>query len=808
MSLAQEPIKALELFCSYSHEDEALLNVLEKHLSTLKRRGYVSTWHDRNISAGKEWESEISSHLNTAHIILLLISADFLASDYCYSIEMKRALERHAAGEARVVPIILRPVHWEDPSLQKLQVLPTNSKPVTTWPMPPTYDDAFLDIVRGLEKVVKELASSLGDHPGSLPFIWNIPYRRNPFFTGREDLLYELHSQLTAPKAAPFPFPLALSGLGGIGKTQTAIEYAYRHRDGYRLIWWVRAGTYETLISDFTALADALNLSEKEEEDQKRVIASVKHWLTTHRDWLLILDNVDDRKVIDDFLPNSDTEHILLTTRAQFVGGIASLLEVEKMNLEDGTSLLLRRANVIKVGFPISQVNEEERISAESVVRVMDGLPLALDQAGAYIEETGCSVSAYLDRYRHQQAALLKRRGDVSFAHPEPVATTWSLSFEQVEQTNPLAADLLRVCAFLAPDTIQEDLIIEGTPALGPLLSPLTTNLSLLDEAIGTLRRFSFLRRNREGKMLSIHRLVQIVLKESMNDDTQRQWAERVVRMVNRAFPEVEFATWSYCQQYLPHAQVCLDLMTQYDFSFEEADRLLDKAGTYLQVRAQYAEAEPFYRRALAIREQVLGPEHPSTARCLNDFARIYAAQKQYGQAESFQKRALSIREQVLGPEHPSTAQCLHNLASLYQDQGLYEQAQSFYERALNVREKALGPKHTDTAQTLNSLAALYRIQEQYEKAESFGLQALAIYEQTVGPEHPYTATNLINLALLYRVQHLYEKAEPLMKRALKIREQVLGPQHPSTISTQKNYHQLMRKLKQKNDSASKIHLD
>lgn len=146
------------LFYSYAHEDEELRNQLDKHLRLLQRRGYLSTWYDRDIYAGDDWAKKIDTHLESAQIILLLISADFLASDYCYIVEMQRALERHSIGEARVIPIILRPVDWkQDPTLSSLKALPTDGKPVTTWPSPQYYDEAFEDIAKGIRKVVEDL---------------------------------------------------------------------------------------------------------------------------------------------------------------------------------------------------------------------------------------------------------------------------------------------------------------------------------------------------------------------------------------------------------------------------------------------------------------------------------------------------------------------------------------------------------------------------------------------------------------------------------------------------------------------------
>ena len=148
----------IEIFCCYAHEDRQFLHELQIHLRMLQRQGLIGIWHDRDISAGTEWEQEISKHLNEAHIILLLISPAFMASDFCYGIEMKRALERHERGEARVIPVILRPVYWQKAPFSKLQPLPTNEKPITKWQ---NRDDAFFDVAEGIRKAIDEFASML-----------------------------------------------------------------------------------------------------------------------------------------------------------------------------------------------------------------------------------------------------------------------------------------------------------------------------------------------------------------------------------------------------------------------------------------------------------------------------------------------------------------------------------------------------------------------------------------------------------------------------------------------------------------------
>ena len=145
---------SIELFFSYSHKDESLRDKLANHLKLLERQGVISAWYDRDITAGTEWEGQIDEHLESAQVILLLISADFLASDYCYDIELKRAMERHELGEARVIPIILRDVDWKGATFGKLQALPKNAKPITSWD---NEDEAFTNVAKGIRKAVDEL---------------------------------------------------------------------------------------------------------------------------------------------------------------------------------------------------------------------------------------------------------------------------------------------------------------------------------------------------------------------------------------------------------------------------------------------------------------------------------------------------------------------------------------------------------------------------------------------------------------------------------------------------------------------------
>jgi hypothetical protein len=312
--------------------------------------------------------------------------------------------------------------------------------------------------------------------PGALPAVWNIPYPRNPYFTGREELLRRLASSLRAGETVGISQPQAVHGLGGVGKTQIALEYAYRYYQEYDAVLWTSADTQEALISGFVVFASLLDLPVQEERDQLKIIQAVKHWLTSHTRWLLLLDNADDLTLVRDFLPPTGRGHTLLTTRAASMGRLAHPLEVDALDNKPGALLLLRRAERLAPDAPLEQAEASERAIALSISHELGGLPLALDQAGAYIEETQCSLADYLHLYRSQRADLLKERGGMVLDHPEPVATTWSLSFAQVQARSAAATDLLRVCAFLHPDAIPEEILTEGATALGPELQVVARN--------------------------------------------------------------------------------------------------------------------------------------------------------------------------------------------------------------------------------------------------------------------------------------------------------------------------------------------
>ncbi len=499
--------------------------------------------------------------------------------------------------------------------------------------------------------------ASVGENENPVAQLWNIPYERNPFFTGRETVLQEMRDALLRRKSAAF------SGLGGIGKTQVAIEYAYRYREEYQGILWVRASEEVELVSGFLEIARLLKLPISEEKDESLVIAAVKQWLVRHKDWLLILDNADEIGMVREYVPVTHQGNILLTTRAQATG-IYQRIEIKKMEPIEGALFLLRRAKLIPEQVGLDGVSEEEFGLAEKISQDMDGLPLALDQAGAFIEETPSSLAEYLDLYQQAGATLLEERGELAIDHPS-VSITFSLAFEKVLERNLAAADLIIVCAFLAPDRIPEEIFTSCGKELGENLGESVDKPLDFVKAIGEAGRFSLIYRNATHKTFDIHRLVQSVLRADMGEDNCRIWAERTVGAVTEVFPNAEYGNWQFCDRILSHGIVGINWIRQYQLESEKAALLLARTGYYLNERGRYSEAEPLYQQALEMRKRLLGDEHPDVALSLNNLAGLYDSQGRYSEAEPLYQQSLQIFEQTLGTEHPNTITVRNNLESL-----------------------------------------------------------------------------------------------------------------------------------------------
>jgi tetratricopeptide (TPR) repeat protein/DNA-binding CsgD family transcriptional regulator len=625
------------------------------------------------------------------------------------------------------------------------------------------------------------LESSDSQSPQTDSWMGVLPYPRNPFFLGREEVLARLRRQLQASQTKALSQPQAICGLGGVGKTQVALEYAYRHAGDYQAVFWTRADSRDTLVTGFLEIASVVGLPEQNEQNQSVAISAVKAWLSQHANWLLILDNADDLALLSEFLPSPLPGHLLLTTRAQALGGLAGRIDIETLDLDNAALLLLRRGGLLALDASLAQAEPADWQTAVQLAQELGGLPLALDQAGAYLEETRCGLRQYLELYRSHRADLLRHRGGVALDHPDSVATTWSLSFALLEQGSALAVDLLRLCAVLHPDAIPEALFLQGAAHLGPVLATIEADPLAFNQALAAIGNYSLLRRNGREQELSIHRLVQAVLADVMTNQEREQWTERAIAALNALFPEVRhqvWGQWEQCSRLLPHVLTVAASTAPQTHSLELA-ALLTRAADYLCQRAQYEQAELLYRQALSMCEQTLGSEHPQVAFPLYGLAGLYREQGRYEQAEPLYQRALYLWGQAPAHEPPDLPNLLNDLAILYAEQGRYQQAEPLLQRALYLDEQMFGQNHRQVAARLNNLAGLYLEQGNRSQAESLLQRAVHLSEQLLGPEHPEVTFPLTNLANLYREQGRYAEAEPLYQRALQIRDQALGSSHP-----------------------------
>ena len=256
---------------------------------------------------------------------------------------------------------------------------------------------------------------------------------------------------------------------------------------------------------------------------------------------------------------------------------------------------------------------------------------------------------------------------------------TFSLAFEQVQQHNMAAIELLKLCAYLVPDAIPLEVVTQGAVHVGTLVESVAADALLRDQALEILQAYSLVRRDGESRILSVHRLMQAVLQDELEEVERRNWAERAMLAVNSAFPKVEHGTWPCCERLLSHALLAAQFIEEFQIMSEEAGRLLNQTATYLRERARYPEAEPLYQRALRIYEQHFGETHPNVAYSLHGLANLYYQQGKYTEAEPLYQRALHIWEQQLGLEHLDVVNSLHGLANLYRQRSKYAEAEPLY---------------------------------------------------------------------------------------------------------------------------------
>ncbi|HEY1353654.1 MAG TPA: toll/interleukin-1 receptor domain-containing protein [Ktedonobacteraceae bacterium] len=400
------------------------------------------------------------------------------------------------------------------------------------------------------------------------PKNWNVSRRHAFYFTGRDAHLERVFQQFVVRDPAHLVAPQALVGSGGLGKTQTAAEYAYRYRGTYQTVLWARAESEENLSADFAGLTRLLGVQKRREDP----VETMQTWFAASDQWLLILDNADDLALVERFFPRSPRGHVLVTTRVMATGNVAQATVLGPLEPEDGALCILRRAGTMQWHEQLGATSALHRDAAIRIAELMGGLPLALEQAGAYIEDTAGSASRYLELYEQYRARMIQEQYGALANYPLPVAAAWEISKKAVEQERLPAAEFLQYCALLDPESIPEDIFLKGASALGPELAPGVRDRLAIDQVTAILRRYALLNREVRGEQtiasFSMHRIIQEILLDDMDEATRQLRAERIVRAVALSVP---FVPWSTIR-----AQVhrCLALIEQGQMSFPEADQL------------------------------------------------------------------------------------------------------------------------------------------------------------------------------------------------------------------------------------------
>ena len=680
-------------------------------------------------------------------------------------------MERHDAGEARVIPIILHAVDWEGAPFSKLKALPTDAFPVSNRKWTNNHE-AFADVAKGIRTAINGL-NAIHSNRRHKSKIWNIPHRENPNFTGREDLLARLRDSLISNQHAALT--QAIHGLGGVGKTQLAVEYAYRHEQDYALVWWVRAEEAATLAADYAALAGELNLPEKSAKDQRTIIEAVRRYLEQNKNWLFIFDNAGNQAEVFEYLPRTSLGHVIITSRNPNWRGTASPLPVQVMEPSEAIDFLNKRTG------------HTDKIGAASLAETLGYLPLALEQAGAYIEQSTISYDEYLELFREYQHDLLKE-GTPSLDYPDTVATTWNISFQQVQEASPEGANLLNLCAYLAPDDIPIELIQEGAPHLPESLARAVANPLLFNKTIAVLRCYSLV--EREGDTLSVHRLVQVVTRDRMDEDAKKTWAETALRLIDDAFPSnitTDMRSWPICSRLLPHALDVDKHCRALNMILESAGSLLKQVGLYLQVRAKFVEAKEVFQRALRIDEEAYGSDHPEVATDVNLIGYVLELLGDLKGAKEHYERALKIGEEAYGANHPKVAIWVNNLGGALQSLGDLKGAKEHYERALKIDTMAYGPDHLSVARDVNNLGSVLESLGDLKGAKEHYERALKIDTVAYGSDHLSVARDVNNLGHVLESLGDLKGAKKHYVRALRIFTKYLGEDHPNTKIVKNN---------------------
>ncbi|KAI9759277.1 MAG: hypothetical protein M1840_003498 [Geoglossum simile] len=663
---------------------------------------------------------------------------------------------------------------------------------------------------------------------------YEIPSLRVSQFVERVELLEEIEASLLNTTAhVPDVKIVVLLGMGGQGKTQLALEYCRvsRMSGRYQGVFWIDASSPNTVSRGFETIAAKISRIGCVFVDVESKIAFVKETLGRWKiPWLIVFDNYDQPREfrnIAEYFPHGGSGAILVTSRHSDSERLGVTIRFTRMTEDEGLELLLRQPKLAK--------NDDNIIEGKKIIQKLSYLPLAIDQAAAYINTRKLPLPLFAKHYDERKELVLKhtpplweyrkRLGKDKDETLLSVFTTWELTFQQIgksENERMMVSHFLTLSAFFDAINIREDLFRSHLAAnIKPLLwiehfiprgirdrykSPWWMEHFIsggmwdqykYQDTIVELLSLSLLQGMNIGSVesrFSLHPLVTDWLKLRIDRKDRQKYVIEATTVLKSYIDmqDKEKLSLQTKLDALSHVDMCLRNGREY---LQELDRskissLRDSAFTFASLyksHCRYQDAEVMYQQALTGYEKALGPEHTSTLGTVGNLGILYSDQGKLTEAEAMYQRALTGYEKALGPEHTSTLISVHNLGILYRNQGKLAEAEAMYQRALTGKEKALGPEHTSTLMTVNNLGLLYSDQGKLTEAEAMYQRALTGYEKALGPEHTSTLNTVNNLGILYRNQGKLAEAEAMYQRALTGKEKALGPEHTSTLNTVHN---------------------
>lgn len=652
----------IKIFYSYAHKDEKEMSKLRKYLKAALSQNLVEFWYDYMIKPGQEWNEEIAENLLNSQVVLFVVSDQFIDSTFIKKFEIPMAMKLYQENEALVIPIILRKCEWNKLDFAKLEALPKKGKPIVIWKKP---DKAYQAVADGIREMVKtkgvEFAQRMKTEEKD-QIINKYSLIPTEYFTGRGKILKNIRKSLLIDRKQ------VLCGLGGIGKTQTAVKYIIDNKQKYRSICWVHADPPQQLVFGLAALQSEIeDLESKSELSAKQKAISVIEWFCKKKGCLLVFDNADNPREIKDLVPSHLKCHILLTSRAQdFRGlGIGKPIEIEELTPEESVRFLSK-----SIGHSIDTKTEQEAV-AELAER-LGYLPLALEQAASYINQTKMPFDVYIEDIKKQESILSKLGMPEMGDYRKSVATTWILGFKKVKKESKAAADLLKFSAFLSPDEIQLDLLRKGACDLGRhvagALKKANIKKTLVYEELSPLMNYSFIKlfrvknstnnensshdvksnmnenTTRDEEKYSIHRVLQEVIKNRMRKSERKKWAKRTVRAVNRAFPEIEDFEGS--DPILAQGLAVLKHIEDYSIESQESAELLTKVGIALFHLGRLDESEDSLKKACEIfksKAKIRKAKLDVYGRCLNWLGILNRSRGHLERAGRFHESALAV---------------------------------------------------------------------------------------------------------------------------------------------------------------------